>query len=404
MVLPYLGGMFAAKGFFVPVLLLMMMLGLSTCSVVRFELASGHLTATPELAFIGPYAVGVQTIDVIDARRQRPLRLEVWYPTPQRTGITTTYSIHVGSRSYPQQGEAYRNAPVLQPTQADGSRFPLVVYSHGQPDDRLQMALVAEQLAAQGIVVAAIDHTGSTYRDVVAESYVTSLADRPEDVLFAISEIPQQFPADGARVGLMGFSYGGYTSINVAGVGLDSGTLKAYCDNNWRELWLACAFQHLMSDLEAKRGTAVVTQDPRIKAVMVFAPYGAPFVSTTQLQNLRVPLFIAGNTLDDTATYQRDARGYFENAGSRPKYLLTLHGANHTAWKLCPDVVVSNPDDWRRCQPQFWRPNEAQLLARHFATAFFSRYLLGKTSFEHYLGQDLAGAYADDAVDLEVIR
>jgi predicted dienelactone hydrolase len=384
--------------------MLSLLLLLNACTVLVPLLAAAHLLAAPTLSQARIYPVGVQTITVVDDRRDRPLRLEVWYPTVATSDTTLFYKTHVGSRDYLQLGNALRDAPVLSPVGESSTGFPLVVFSHGQPGERMQMALVAEHLAAQGLVVASIDHTGSTYGDVTLENYVTSLTDRPEDILFVSSHLPSYFRADSNNIGLMGFSYGGYSSINAAGAGLDVGTLSSYCNNNILSFWLPCWIQSLMAGLEAKRGAQIVQIEPRIKAVMVFAPYGGPLISTTALAKLTVPLFVAASSTDDTAIYGRDAQSYFERAGSKPKFLLTLQGANHDVWKLCPDAVFANPDDARKCQPESWQPQEAQLLAKHFATAFFGRYLQHKTALDQQLTPTMPGANSDRHVALQLER
>jgi predicted dienelactone hydrolase len=384
--------------------MLSLLLLLNACTLLVPLLAPAHLLAAPSLSQARLYPVGVQTINVFDDRRQRPLRLEVWYPAVAANDTTVFYTTHVGSRDYLQVGQAARDAPVLVPVGEGSNGFPLLVFSHGQPGERMQMALVAEHLAAQGLVVASIDHTGSIYSDVRLENYVTSLTDRPEDILFVLNHLPAYFRADTNTVGLMGFSYGGYSSINAAGAGLEVATLSDYCSRNGWFSWLPCLIQPLMNDLEAKRGAQMVQIEPRIKAVMVFAPYGGPLVSTTALAKLTTPLFVAGSSADETAIYGRDALSYFERAGSRPKFLLTLHGANHDVWKLCPDAVFANTEDARKCQPESWQPQEAQLLAKHFATAFFGRYLQGKTTLDQQLTPALAGANTIDQVTLQVER
>jgi predicted dienelactone hydrolase len=341
----------------------------------------------PALTARGAYRVGVQTISVTDTGRSRTLKLEVWYPAilePDQE--KTEYRAQVGETKYVLSGRAGRDAPILENT----NPFPLLIFSHGQPDDRIQTAYLLEHLAAQGFVVAAIDHTGSTNADVTALAYADSLVYRPQDILFVMTEIPRRFPnSDPDNIGLIGYSYGGYSSLNVAGIGLDSSHTRAYC-GSLPGAFFPCAMLPFLPGLEAVRGSGVIKGDPRVKAVFVMAPYGGLWMSESQLEAMRIPLFIGAGSEDDVAVPERDAFMMYARSGSRPKYLLTLEGARHHPWVLCPPEVIGTKDE-HRCRENVWNRARAHALTQHFATAFFKRFLKTQTEFEAYLTPDLLG-------------
>jgi hypothetical protein len=135
----------------------------------------------PELAYRGPYSVGVRTLEVVnpdhidilnysdenpDARYDRPLTLEVWYPAirPGKKPEVTTYQDVLGSGPddpdrplipFEFAGRALRNA---RPYAQEGP-YPLVIVSHGYPGSRVLLTYLTENLASKGYVVVAIDHT-----------------------------------------------------------------------------------------------------------------------------------------------------------------------------------------------------------------------------------------------------
>jgi Platelet-activating factor acetylhydrolase, isoform II len=143
----------------------------------------------PELALCGTYRVGVRTVEIthpnqvdilhFDAQTgkaplyNRALKVEVWYPAtiPPGKKESTTYisampgrSENGGSgpgRTFEIKGKALRDAPPLR-----GSRFPLVIVSHGYPGSRTFLTYLTENLASKGYVVAAIDHTDSVFGEV----------------------------------------------------------------------------------------------------------------------------------------------------------------------------------------------------------------------------------------------
>lgn len=176
----------------------------------------------PPLATRGNYSVGVQTLELSDTARSRSFTVEVWYPSNAEEAIL--YDTVIGQTPVRIPGHALRDASLLS-----GS-FPLLITSHGQPGIRFQFAYLSEHLASMGFVVASIDHSGSTYQDLTQQDYVSSIVYRPQDILFALDEIPKIISsADNSKVGLMGYSYGGYSVINAAGAGLDGKALSDYC-------------------------------------------------------------------------------------------------------------------------------------------------------------------------------
>jgi predicted dienelactone hydrolase len=345
----------------------------------------------------GIYHVGVRTVKLNDASRNRPLTLEVWYPAKlEANQEKSVYKSTVGNTPYSVQARAGRDAPMLESAQ----KFPLIVYSHGQPGSRMQAHYLLEHLASQGYVIAALDHTQSTYADVTQDSYATGLVNRPLDILFAASEIPKQFPgSDANNVGLIGYSYGGYSSLNAAGIGLDSANLAAYCKRSNNEG--PCFLQSFFEPLEQVRGAKVVRADPRIKAVFVMAPYGIPWFSPQAFADMRVPLFVGGGSSDTVATYKRDALEAYTMSGSKNKYLLTLEAATHNPWVVCPPDVKVNAKDYERCSEPDWDHAKSHAITQHFAGAFFGRFLQNKPELEQYLTPKLVGLTEKDRVKLE---
>lgn len=337
----------------------------------------------PPLAQRGAFSVGVKTIQITDASRKRTITAEVWYPTQSKDG-STAYDAIIGQTPAKIVGRAKRDAP------PQSGKFPLIVASHGQPGTRYQFAYLSEHLASYGFVVANLDHPGSTYPTLTQENYVTSIADRPLDLLFAAGEIPKQIAsADGNTVGLMGYSYGGYTVINAAGAGLDREALAEYCKATSGEG--PCFAQGYFSQLEPVRGAKVIKPDPRVKAVFAMAPYGQPWIGAKSLSSFKVPLFVAAGDADDVATYKRDPLEYFKGAGSSNKYLLTLAGAQHNPFAECPPEVRANPTDYDRCWEPVWDMERAHDIVMHFATAFFTLYLKENKAANPFLSSALNG-------------
>jgi predicted dienelactone hydrolase len=184
----------------------------------------------------GPSPVGVRTITLTDgARDGRLLPLEVWYPATDA---------HRGADLNAATQDTYDVLPGFPPVTQDAVRdaaprpgtYPLVMFSHGFGGHRRQSTFLCTHLASHGYVVAACDHTGNTLLDVVQFVMMarsgTEIPDtdallramigaRPADVVVAIDQLLDGVASDlrplidAERIGMMGHSFGGWTTLVV---------------------------------------------------------------------------------------------------------------------------------------------------------------------------------------------
>ncbi len=184
--------------------------------------------------------MGVRTAELSDSERDRYLPVEVWYPA---TDAYSGKDLDEGSKDEfeaipgfpPVSQEAVRDAE-----SRDGS-FPLVAFSHGFGGHRRQTTHLCCHLASHGYVVAAVDHTGNTIVDMMQlmmqtmngepepdpATVMAMIADimqaRPLDISFMIDRVLDGEAAglsavvDAERVGMTGHSFGGWTTLKVAG-------------------------------------------------------------------------------------------------------------------------------------------------------------------------------------------
>ncbi len=110
--------------------------------------------------------------------------------------------------------------------------LPLVIYSHGATSHRRSASILCTHLASHGYAVAALDHPGSMIGDLMHDladdapprlDMESSQADRPSEVCLAIdrlldgSDLASGLQLDAERVGVCGVSFGGWTTLMVAG-------------------------------------------------------------------------------------------------------------------------------------------------------------------------------------------
>lgn len=357
----------------------------------------------PTLAAYGEHAVGVRTLRLVNsdqvdlvstlangdsptelARYDRTLVLEIWYPS-EPGGEPTPYDVFLrdGKTEVVVHGQARR----LATPDRTSAPYPLVLISHGYPGNRFLLSHLAENLASKGYVVAAIDHTDSTYRTRAA--FASTLVHRPLDQLFVLDELAELSESDGFlsglldadRTGLIGYSMGGYGAVITAGGGVTDQAVE-------RGAPLGALGVHRAGSEEHNQRF-----DDRIRAVVAFAPWGMEAGTWDEkgLAGMRIPtLFIAGSA-DDVSGYETGVRAIFEQAVGIDRSLLTFDNANHNAAAPMPA-----PDESYRTQdgssPSFshyadavWDTVRMNNIAQHFVTAYLGHLLQNDETMEPFL-------------------
>jgi predicted dienelactone hydrolase len=363
--------------------------------------------AAPELASYGKYDVGVRTLQVTDIHRpdvlntkeggqtvfyDRTLTLEVWYPAKlaagQKPGGEYRAITRDPSVTATLHGKAVRDA---SPVTTDGA-FPLVIISHGYPGNRFLMSHLGENLASKGFVTVSIDHRDSTYDD--QKSFGSTLYNRPFDQLFVLNEVARRSKAnagsflsglvDDARVGLVGYSMGGYGVVNVIGGAYSkaSETLSVSPPNK------------LLGARSASNPAFGTSMDPRIKAAIAIAPWGMAtgFWDAEGLKGIKTPVLFVAGSVDDVAGYEKGTRAIYEGAVNADRYLLTYLNANHNAGAPIPapaetyaysETLKSFP--FMHYADAVWDSARMNNILDHFATAYFNLYLKGEQDKKAYL-------------------
>ena len=371
------------------------------------------LPDAPELAQRGEYPVGVQTIDLInknqidilnygkgvDSIYDRPLKVEVWYPAVISTGAKEliTYDEVMGNAGSPDRpiipftflGRATRDA---KPSISDEA-YPLVIVSHGYTGSRYLMTYLTENLASKGYVVVSIDHTESTFRD--AAGFSSTLLNRSLDVLFILNEITELSQQDNSflkglvntdRTALIGYSMGGYGAINVAGAGYSPQAAQFFSSisNGSKALQ-----KRTMGNAEFEASI-----DPRIKAVVAFAPWGMTrgVWNTEGLAGIKIPsLFVAGSK-DDISGYEKGTKAIFDGAINSDRYLLTYINARHNVAPNPPPAESLEPglhiDEYLRYADSVWDMRRINNINQHFVTAFLGIHLKYQESYASFLNVD----------------
>jgi predicted dienelactone hydrolase len=193
-------------------------------------------------------------------------------------------------------------------------RHPLVLLSHGFGGVARQMTWLGEALAREGYVAVAIDHPGTNGVDGVNAAGAYAPWERAEDLrrlLDGVLADPTLGPRiDRERVGVTGFSIGGWTSALLLGARADFERFRAFCRSPQRD---AICNRQVEFDLNYERqqdelkragaeallaGEQADHRDARIKAGVLIAPALIQALQPDSVARIAVPLLMVAGDAD----------------------------------------------------------------------------------------------------------
>ena len=203
----------------------------------------------------------------------KPLAIGIWYPSQ-----TAAKPVSMG----PTTMTVAIDAPL------HGKALPMIVMSHGAGGSYLGHFDTAIALADAGFVVVAMNHTGDNYAD---HSRSVDIMDRPRQVSRVIDHMLSTWTGHAAidprRIGMFGFSSGGFTTLALIGGAPDFTKIGPMCRQYPGDF--ACELLAKSASPAVAPATAAVA-DARIKAAVVAAPALGFTFSPDGLKNVKVPV------------------------------------------------------------------------------------------------------------------
>lgn len=220
-------------------------------------------------------AAGLRFVTVPADAGAPAITIAIWYPSadhssPIKFGPFTTLAARDG--------------------RIDGRRLPLVVLSHGRGGSFIVHHDTAEYLADAGFVVAAIDHPGDTALDKSLFYDLSIYVRRPLDVKRAIDYViaasPLAAAIDPDRIGIYGFSRGGYTALVAIGANPDFALGLPFCRERTDKVCDQIRAQEYPK--------TPLTHDHRIKAAVIADPVST-FFTAQGLADITIPVQLWGS-------------------------------------------------------------------------------------------------------------
>ncbi|MFC5740883.1 alpha/beta hydrolase family protein [Dyella tabacisoli] len=281
--------------------------GFSCVALLALACSSLHATSVGELH----RTTTTPTAAIRDAEHRDQLRVTVWYPAVD--GAVES-PLDIGAPGHPsfRSGSAAVDAAI-----ADG-KHPVVLLSHGFGGSARMMGWFGTAMARAGYVVVAVDHPGNNGRDPMTMAGGTLIWERPEDLRAAINAV-QKDPLiaphlDMHRLGVAGFSAGGFTALVSAGARFNLDRFKTFCHTHASDP--TCLPQKEAPDVTFAAREQALNSAPLaaltahagddhsitgVKAVFVMAPGPIQGLEPDTLKALKTPVAIILGNADKVA-------------------------------------------------------------------------------------------------------
>jgi predicted dienelactone hydrolase len=223
-------------------------------------------------------AVGYQQVTIPD-RDGKSMQAGIWYPSN-----TQTVSHPLGMFSQ----EVALNGPIA------GQGLPLVLVLHGTSGSLSSHIDTANALARAGYVVVAVTHIGDNTQDRTYVGNRIDLIDRPRQGKAALDWVLSSWPGhlnlNPRRIGVFGFSLGGFAALVLIGGTPEIARMAQLCDSNPSAP--ECAFiKNAHGDqLSPSTEAPLWIHDARIKAAIIAAPAASYLFGPGDLREVSVPI------------------------------------------------------------------------------------------------------------------
>jgi len=278
-------------------------------------------------------SAGIQALKVPSDDSSPALSGAVWYPC----AIAPTV-IKLG----PFDISATKDCPIA------GTKWPLIVISHGRKGTFLDHRDTAQGLADAGFVVAAISHPGDNAQDSSHSDDLSAFVARPADIKRLIDYLLGSWryaaAIDPDRIGLFGFSRGGYAGLVLAGANPRFGRNEGMCVGQ---------ISTICEDVrQGKLGPLV--HDRRVKALVLADPLSV-FFAKTSLDEVRVPIQLWRSEHGGDRVTPESVAAVADQLPVRPDFHTVPNAQHFSFLPPCPGDLAASAHDICTEPPNFDR-------------------------------------------------
>lgn len=285
-------------------------------------------SSASDSSFSPPYNAGIARLSVADA--DGSFDTMIWYPI---AGAEKAW------QAGPFTVAATLNAPI-----ASGKTFPIVLLSHGSGGTPMAHRELAASLARSGLVVVAPLHLGDAAGHPRMKPQAKVLITRPQQAKEAMAAAlaDQRFSGsvDANRMGMIGYSAGGYTGLILAGAKADFQLASDYCAGEGRKDAGSCGPSDRPPTPEARDLIAdwQSPTEPRLKALILMDPLAILF-DEKGLTEVGIPTQLFRPKDDAYLNASHNALALSRDLPSRP-IPIVIPGQHFIFIDPCPDLLM----------------------------------------------------------------
>jgi predicted dienelactone hydrolase len=233
----------------------------------------------------------------------------------------------------------------------------LILLSHGNAGTELGHSVLAQALARNGYLVAALRHPGDNWQDrsLIETSPERYFDERPRqasrviDAILADPAWKARIATDsqGPLVGALGHSAGGYTVLALAGARPDISRMRTHCQTEASEDPIFCSMGRPAASAQPAPPAplaptaALSLKDERVRAVVALSP-AAVLLTAESLATVRPATLIVEAQLDRFVVPRFHAEWVAKNLPAAN--LHRVPNAWHFAFMDTPSMPLPSPD------------------------------------------------------------
>jgi predicted dienelactone hydrolase len=200
-------------------------------------------------------------------------------------------------------------------------------------------------LAEAGFVVAAVTHTGDNYRE---RTQVGRLENRPRHIKvlidYMLASWRQHDTIDPSRIGMFGFSAGGFTALVTIGGTPDLSTVAPYCTAHPDE-WSCRMIKERNISVSANTPAPDWVHDPRIAAAVIASPAVGYAFSAKSLSAVTVPIQLWRGDSDEILPHPNYAQAVYDRLAVKPEYHVVPNAGHFAFLAPCtPSLAAMVPE------------------------------------------------------------
>ncbi|MEO1069602.1 MAG: hypothetical protein AAFW95_10860, partial [Cyanobacteria bacterium J06638_6] len=265
------------------------------------------------------------------------------------------------------------------------------------------------------LAVAVVEHPGSSSAQIQALLMnETNEAIEPDEmvrratsiqILLDELETAAQDPVIGSRidldrVGVLGQSLGGYTTLALAGATVDPASLEQNCPSQISsQLNLSMLLQCSVLTLPQPLPTL---QDSRVKAAIAINPLDSAVFGPAGMANITVPTMVVSGSADTVTPALAEQIRPVTWLESPERYLMLMENGTHFSTIFDPQAdTEALPVPPQAIGPD---PAAAQQYVKATGVAFFKTYLAEVEGYRPYLNQTYVDTLSQPDLPLYLVR